>query len=861
MAQFVFHLIPNAHLDPVWLWDWREGLNEGLVTCRTILDLMDEDRDLTFIRGEVAIYEHIERTDPQTFARIRKYVKAGRWDPVGGTYIQPDTNLPDVETFARHFMRGQRYLESRFGRRARVAWAADSFGHSAGLPEVLAASGIESFAFSRPQRDIVPIDKKAFWWEGAGGSRVLAYRPSPGWYGAERHEVPERFDAYLKDAYAEGIETVGCFIGMGNHGGGPTCRQVADVRAWAAKHPEVKLVWSGLHRFFDALRKEIGKRRDIPVHRGELNFVLRGCYSSVAKFKFAYRRTENALQRAERTDAIIRAVVAPPAPAPWDRKAHRRGDQTAHLDRAWDAVLFNSFHDILPGSSIERAFDEQLAWIGGAQHAAQQVEFDALNALASHIETRVDQPEGDLPSGVAMMVWNPHPYGYRGPIELEASLDYRPIWKYHKHPEALPVYVKGPDGRAVDFQVVSTEHHAMVELAWRKRVVVEANLPSFGWNVIEIGYRAGEGDGGGDPLPPSDATMAGGEAARAGAGANAPVDASAGDHEISNGIYTVRAAIGSRGIEILRNGQPLFAAPGLGARTVLDPWGSWGGMAEEKDSIHLENVLHEWTITKIQVLERGPIRSAIWVRMEGGNSRLDLTLSCARDRAVVDIAARVFWNERSARLKLILPAGDRAEFQVPGAAVRREPGIGEVPGGKWVRVSGPGGELGFASDGLYNFDCSGGEFRATICRASRYADDVHTPAEAEPWRAAVDAGELRFNCLLTHDVQRLPRLARELEQPPVAILVPPHKGKFRRAGSLASLEPEGVMILALKPAAEGKGLILRVQETSGAAAKPKLKLMGKRVALPKVGAWQIATWRLTRSARGWTATATDVTER
>src|SRR6476646_10240508 len=115
-SLFTFHLIPNAHLDPVWLWDWREGLNEGLVTCRTVLDLMDEDRELTFIRGETFIYEHIERTDPATFARIKKYVKQRRWDPVGGTVIQPDTNLPDTETFARHFTHGQRYLKSRFGK-------------------------------------------------------------------------------------------------------------------------------------------------------------------------------------------------------------------------------------------------------------------------------------------------------------------------------------------------------------------------------------------------------------------------------------------------------------------------------------------------------------------------------------------------------------------------------------------------------------------------------------------------------------------------------------------------------------------------------------------------------------------------
>src|SRR4051794_13855684 len=145
--QFTFHLIPNAHLDPVWLWDWREGLNEGIVTCRTILDLMDEHKDLTFIRGESKIYEHIEENDPETFKRIAKYVKAGRWDVVGGSVIQPDTNLTGTETLARHFMRGKRYFRDRFNVDVTVAWAADSFGHAEGLPEILAAAGMKGFAF------------------------------------------------------------------------------------------------------------------------------------------------------------------------------------------------------------------------------------------------------------------------------------------------------------------------------------------------------------------------------------------------------------------------------------------------------------------------------------------------------------------------------------------------------------------------------------------------------------------------------------------------------------------------------------------------------------------------------------------
>ena len=183
------------------------------------------------------------------------------------------------------------------------------------------------------------------------------------------------------------------------------------------------------------------------------------------------------------------------------------------------------------------------------------------------------------------------------------------------------------------------------------------------------------------------------------------------------------------------------------------------------------------------------------------------------------------------------------------------------PGGRWVRVSGARGSLGFASDALYNFDAGHGVFRATICRASRYADDVRTMPRAESWRAAVDCGELRFKFLLCDgDDETLPLLARELEQPVVSLPVPPHPGKLGRSGSLGQLEPASLHILALKPAADGKGLILRVQETSGSATVPKLTLMGKQVRLPKVPANQIVTWRLTKSAKVWKAKATDATE-
>lgn len=822
MQPLTFHLLANAHLDPVWLWDWREGLNEGTTTVRTILDLMESDPDLTLIRGEASIYQHIESTDPETFERIGKMVKAGRWDVVGGTYVQPDTNLPATETLVRHFTTAQRYFKSTFGSAPRIAWLADSFGHSAGLPEILSKAGMTGFAFTRPEAPQMTLENPAFWWEGPAGSRVLAYRPLVGWYGANRDEMERRLDGTLEAAGKYPMRNVGLFYGLGNHGGGPSRRQLDEIRAWAQKHPGVKLVHSGLHRFFDALANEESQRKTpYPVKRGELNFCLRGCYASVAKFKYPYRRTEAQLVRAEKTASVIQAKL---------------GGSNPDLDRAWKAVLFNSFHDILPGSSIERAYEDQTAWLGSAYHDAQRAEFEAVNQLANQIDTSVPKAEGDHPTRVPLLVWNPHPHEYSGPVELEAALDYRPLFRYQDRENDVPVEFFDHAGKAVPFQIIRNEHSAMTDVPWRKRVVFLAKLPPMGWSVYQLGLakkmKASK------PVSPVRAGKAG---------------------TIENGLYRIAARKGNSVLQIFHKGKPLFEGSGLSFINVEDSYGSWGGMTEEPSSIHLAKVRETWKITGIETLEHGPERAALWVRFAGARSRIDLTLFLSRKRPVVDVQARVFWNERCSRLKMVMPVGDQAEFDVPGAAVQR--GIaGAVPGGRWVKVEGPLGSFGFASDSLYSFDCVKGKLRAAIVRASRYANSTVEKPEDNPWRPAVDAGELNFRFLLTREIRSLARLALELDQPLVTQTVPPHSGKLPARGSLVSLEPAHAQLIALKPAEDGRGWILRVQESHGKGGPLGVNWLGQKLDLGTLPAWSIQSRRLTRNGETWTASAVDLQE-
>lgn len=804
------HLIANAHLDPVWLWDRHEGLNQGIATCRTMLDLLDEDPDFKFIRGEAAIYEHIERFDPKAFARIAAYVDSGRWEIVGGTYIQPDTNLPATETMARHFLRGQRYFESRFGKAPRIAWAADSFGHSAGLPEVLAAAGVEGYAFSRPSHGQLPLDSTAFWWEAASGAKVLGYRVPVGWYGTERDEVLGRLDGTLAAAAEGKLENIGVFYGVGNHGGGPTRRQLADIRAWTAAHPEVTVLHSGLHRLFDALRGEAERGGDgfLPTLRGELNFCLRGCYVSAARVKYPYRRLEAGLLRAERTDAVIGAALGIP---------------TADLSEPWDAVLLNSFHDILTGTCSERAMDDQVAQIGGAVFAAQTVEAAALIRLADQIDTQVALPAEDHPSAVPFIVWNPYPTEYRGTVELETCLDFRPLFDYSGRPDEVPLEVTGGlDRSLLPFQRIAHESDFFTHAAIRTRGLVPVTLPPLGWSVVTLGYVEG---------------------ARPAPALTEPVATAPTPGTLDNGIYSVTASIGESGIQIFRSGSSLFGEDGLTAVTFEDTWGPWGGLVEETDSLDISTVREVWKITAVKTMEDGPVRASLWVRLEAGSSRLDFTISLSRGRDAVDVFARVFWNERAARLKLVMPAGDRAEFEIPGGSIERGPER-EVPGGRWVRILGPVQTVGFASDTLYGFDCKDGALRASVVRSSRYASDRPLGPAEDPERPPIDCGEMKFRFLLTGDSANLPQLSRVLESPVVALQVPVGPGPMPRVGSLAALTPATLQLLALKPAEDRTGWIVRVQEITGVACEAALTWLGEPLTLGSVEPHEIASWKI-----------------
>lgn len=816
--QYVFHLIPNAHLDPVWLWDWREGMNEGLATVRSVLKLMRQFPELTFIRGEASIYQYVERHEPGLFAEIKKMVKAGRWEVVGGTYVQSDTNMTGTETLAHQLGTAQRYFRSRFGRPATSAWWPDSFGHSAGLPELLAEAGLENLAVSRPEPHILQLPKAALWWRAKSGKKLLLWRMPLGWYGAGREEVKPRLDAHLEHAPELGLRNVGVFIGLGDHGGGPCVKQLEDVRAWAKAHPEVDVRYSTLGRFFAALRTE----GDLPEYEGELNFCLRGCYTSVAKQKRLYRQAEGEIVRAQAVDAAVGATLG--------------AKQPADLAAAWDDVAFNSFHDILPGTALERAMGEQQQSLHAAIHRCARVNEDALRRLSQAVDTTVPQPAKYMPEAVPVLIYNPHPFPVTGLAEMETQLDYRPPEKYGWgcDLDAVPLEVLGPDKRPMPYQRVRIESEAMLE--WRRRVLAPLTVPPLGWAVCSVGYVEG---------------------ARV---AKMPRTAvKAGKNEIANALFRVRAVPGRAAAEVWQNGRKLTAVRFV---TVEDPHDSWG-CGPTGDTENHDTTRAAWKIERVEVLEKGPLRAALWARFVGGRSRVDLTFTLEEGGKAVNVAARMLWDERCARLKMSMPGAAKvkqADFATLGGITRRGE-RGEVPGNGWVAALDAAGRplFGFASDLVYGFDITRGELRASVVRSGRFAcgkacDD---PA-AEPWRPATDAGEHQFRFLVTGDVAELPARTALLQQPLLCQVALSAPGRLPRRGSVGEIA--GAAMLALKPAEDGQGLVVRLQDATGKGSRPALRWQGAAVALPPLGPCEIATFRLRANGKKVTAERVNLLE-
>lgn len=621
------HLICNAHVDPVWLWDLEEGISAAISTFRTAADFCEQYDGFVFNHNEALLYEWIEELEPALFARIQKLVREGKWHIMGGWYLQPDCNLPSGESLIRQIAVGRRYFAQKFHVVPETAINFDPFGHSLGLVQILAKSGFTSYLFCRPGQGDCPLPDDTFIWEGPDGSRVMAHRADT--YGTLLGEAGGKIREWLA-ANREKPWQTGCFLwGVGNHGGGPSRKDLQEIRTLAKElEGEVRLVHSTPEAYF-AERKawnEKEKREEAVVTK-DLNAWAVGCYTSQIRIKQKHRQLEGALDMAEKmaSQAALAGLMTYPE---------------EELARAEKALLLCEFHDILPGTSIQSAEEKSLRTLDYGLEIAEKWKRCAFFHLLRQ-EARAE--EGEYP----LCIYNPHPFVVEGDFCVEFQLANQ-NWSDRF---AMPVIVK--QGKTLPSQV--EKEACNLNLDWRKRVVFHAALQPASMNRFSAFITMQE------TAPEKKESKA------------CRIE---GDHILfDNGC--MQAAVNRRtglldqyrleGKEYVRPGSLTLSV----RKTDCDPWGmnrkSYQEQAghftllDETEGSRYSGVSNERhagegaQIPSVRIVEDGEVRTVIEAVLGYGQSRACMQYVFSRQGRGMDLNLRLHWEEKGRFLKLELP--------------------------------------------------------------------------------------------------------------------------------------------------------------------------------------------------------------
>lgn len=437
-----FYMIGNAHLDPVWMWRWQEGSAEAKATCRSALDRMKEYPDFKFVCSSASIYRWLEESAPETIAEIAERVKEGRWIIVGGWWVQPDCNLPSGEGFARQSLYAQRYFYDRFGVTARTGYCVDSFGHNGMLPQILKKSGMKEYVFMRPGPHEQELPN-LFRWQSPDGSEVLALRLwDPYCCNFTDEQALEERLADVSDSMPDGLDAAPCFYGVGNHGGGPTIRNIELIRG---RKGEEELIFADPAEFFDHVRAGgVG----LPVRADDLQHHAAGCYAAVSDIKTAIRKGETRLLAAEKYAALASALTG-------------YGYPTEKLREGWENICFLHFHDIAGGCAIESSYQDSLEFAGESLSIAAKTENAALQRLSWAVDTR------DRGKGLPIVIFNSHDHPVRAVVQINTQAG----------------GITDGEGRPVAYQHVFSETHSCYG---RDDTIFEAEIPALGWTTYYV---------------------------------------------------------------------------------------------------------------------------------------------------------------------------------------------------------------------------------------------------------------------------------------------------------------------------------------------------------------------------------------
>lgn len=764
LRKYELDLVGNAHIDMAWLWRWPETVDVCKNTFGSVLKLMKEFPDFTYVQSQAQAYLWMEERYPDIFKQIQERVKEGRWEIVGGMWVEPDCNMPNGESFVRQLLYGKRYFQQKFGVDVKVGWNPDTFGYAWTLPQIYKKAGVDYFVTQKISwNDTTRFPYKLFWWESPDGSRVLTFFPD-GYNGNIDNGMMERPLNFKRDA---GVNKVMALYGVGDHGGGPTREMLKNEVEFKQKAGTPTIHDARALEFLDSL-KSTGV--SYPVWKDELYLEThRGVTTSQAAVKRGNRKSEILLGEAELYGSLATLYGSPYDP--WQ------------YENAWRKVMFNQFHDVLPGSGIAPVYKDTLNDYAKVKTIGEKLMNGSLGTLDAQINT--------LGAGRAVVVHN------------SLSWERTDIAKVILPDGIGHVEVFYGDGKPIVSQLVEDDETGKPAL-----IFLAEKVPAVGYKLYRIEERA---DISGmlkayNPLSTEGSRLE--------------------NEYLRATIDPVTGCVSSLFDKV--NNREAFDATGRGnlLQTFKDAPSNYGAWNIDRN---FEDVM--WNLDKadsVQVVERGPVRATIRVTKHFQKSTFiqDLTIYTGVPR--LDCRMKVAWNEKLILLKAAFPMAEKSDvatFDIPYGSIERstlretpaQQAKFEVAGQKWADISGKDYGVSILNESKYGWDAKGNVLRLSLLR-SPTNPDPHADEGDHAFAYAIypHKGDWREGGTV--------REGYEFNVPLIARLEAPHAGALSALHSFLSVGPENVALGALKRAEDDSRWIVRIYEYNGRKGEATITL-------------------------------------
>jgi alpha-mannosidase len=803
VKKFSIQLTGNSHIDAAWLWPWTETVDVVHRTFGSAVQLMAEYPQLHFAQSSAQYSEWMEEKYPGLFQEMVNRAHEGRWEPVGGMWVEPDLNMPDGESLARQLLLGKRYFQQKFGVGVRIGWNPDSFGYNWQLPQIYKKSGIDYFVTQKMSwNETNQLPLKLFWWKSPDGSRVLAYFPSG--YGGEIGPLDLAADLRKGGLLNPGLTQGMHLFGEGDHGGGPTRTTLDRGIRWS--RPDVifpAMRFGTAQEFFSAVEKNLdtehalvwsyrsvasGKavlpappagKIELPVWDDELYLEFhRGVFTTQATHKQNMRRSEEELLNAEKYSSLA-----------W---LEGEGYPGVQLSEAWKKVLFNQFHDLAAGSGIGAIYKDAQRDYDVVRWTAEEATSKAIRALAGQINTQAG-------GGVPIVVWNPLAW---------RRIDLATIDLEMPQVSSRGVMLLDSRGREVLTQALSHNPEAR---SYRLLARVP-DVPALGYTVLHA-------------VP---------------GGRTLPTDLRADGTTLENALLRVKVDPRTGCIVSLYDKQEKFES--LASSACGNELTAFQDKPKEFDAWNIDADFEKAptaleTADSVKLIEQGPLRATIQVTRHWQHSRFTQEISLYAGIKRVDVMNDIDWHETHVLLKAAFPlaaSGDAATYEIPYGTIDRpttrrnswEAAKFEVPAIRWADLG--DGRHGFTliNESKYGYDAKGNVLRLSLLRSPTYPDPQADQGHHHfAYSLYPHAGDWKQALSIRRGYEFNYRLK--------ALQVQAHAGKSAAEHSYVSVSPDHVVLTALKKAEDGDGLIVRFYEWAGKSGDVLLKLPeGARSAQP-----------------------------